>query len=180
MRVHLLCHAEIAATAAAAFPADEALTERGKAAVAETSVPRFDSAWCSPAPQCVETAKLLGVTATQSEALRGCDYGAWRGSTLDHVVATDHEAVNRWLTDPAAAPHGGESLQQLIRRAGAWLDRVEGTRPVLAIADASFIRAAIVHAIGAKAQSYWRVDVAPLESVRLSGRRGRWSWQAAG
>lgn len=178
MRVHLLCHAEIQATAAAVFPADESLTAPGKTAASRIAVPRHDRAWCSPAAQCVETAELLGVAATPSEHLRGCDYGRWRGSSLDDLVAAEHEAVNLWLTDPAAAPHGGESLHQLIRRAGAWLDRMAGTHSVLAIADPSFIRAAIVHAIDAKPQSYWRVEVAPLASVQLNGLRGRWSLRA--
>ncbi|MFC7642844.1 hypothetical protein ACFQX6_19370 [Streptosporangium lutulentum] len=36
------------------------------------------------------------------------------------------------------------------------------------------IRAAVVHALGAPAAAFWRIDVAPLARVALTGRGGRW------
>jgi broad specificity phosphatase PhoE len=48
------------------------------------------------------------------------------------------------------------------------------------ITHAAVIRAAIVHAIEATPQSFWRIDVAPLSCTRLSGTNGRWNLVSTG
>jgi broad specificity phosphatase PhoE len=115
-------------------------------------------------------------SAAVEPALRDCDYGRWRGLTPVEVEAREPEAVAMWLSDPGAAPHGGESVADLIGRVGAWLanpGRLEGA--TLAITHAAVLRAAVVCALGAPPSAYWRIDVAPLTLVRLSGRDGRWN-----
>jgi len=69
----------------------------------------------------------------------------------------------------------------LIARVGEWLDahRDEAGK-MLAITHASVIRAAIVHAIEAGPESFWRVDVAPLSLARLSGTHSRWNLVSIG
>ena len=168
-RVVLLCHAATAATRRAAFPADEPIESQ------PSSTPvRADVHLTAPATSCRQTATALGLPATVDEALRDCDYGAWRGRTLDDVTATDPEAVTRWLADPAATPHGGESTLDLIARVGAWLDRLPDHRTV-AVTHPAVIKAAVVHAILATPRSFWRIDVPPLSQTVLSGRSGRWT-----
>ena len=118
----------------------------------------------------------LGVTATVDDALRDCDYGAWRGRTLDDVTTADPDAVTRWLTDPAAAPHGGESTVHLIKRVAEWLDTLpRDHRKIVAVTHAAVVKAAVVHAILATPQSFWRIDVPPLSRTVLSGRAGTWT-----
>ncbi|CAM5347637.1 Phosphoglycerate mutase OS=Streptomyces antimycoticus OX=68175 GN=SSPO_093260 PE=4 SV=1 [Streptomyces antimycoticus] len=113
------------------------------------------------------------------------DVGRWRGRSLDEVGQEAPEEVAAWLSDPAAAPHGGESLLELVERIGAWLEtHLESPSPgvppapagrLLAVVEPAVVRAALVHALGLPAPAFWRLDVAPLTATELSGRAGRWN-----
>ncbi|MFJ9826768.1 histidine phosphatase family protein [Streptomyces sp. NPDC101160] len=131
----------------------------------------------SPSGRCRATAEALGIRTEAYEAepaLAGCAMGRWRGRRLDELTAQEPESVAAWLSDPAAAPHGGESLRQVRARVAAWMDALEpGT--VWAVAEPDVIRAAVAHALGAPEAAFWRLDVRPLERVELSGRSGRWN-----
>lgn len=129
----------------------------------------------APSPRCRGTAELLGLTvAEEPAALAGCAMGRWRGRRLDELAAEEPESVAAWLSDPDAAPHGGESLRALRARVAGWLDNLEpGT--VWAVAEPDVIRAAVAHALGAPEAALWRLDVRPLSSVELTGRAGRWN-----
>jgi broad specificity phosphatase PhoE len=48
------------------------------------------------------------------------------------------------------------------------------------VTHAAVIRAAIVHAIEATPQSFWRIDVAPLSCTLLSGSESRWNLVSSG
>jgi broad specificity phosphatase PhoE len=189
MRVVLLCHGSTSAVRTAAFAGDEPLEPAARAQVAALAgaLPRVDLLRRAPSTRCRQTAEVLGLDAAPDDRLAGCDFGAWAGRTLDEVVATDPDGVTAWLTDPAARPHGGESLATLLRRVGRWLDEA-GTseaseasaaprpaRALLALADPTVIRAAVVHALDARPRSIWRIDVAPLSRTVLVGSPGRWS-----
>jgi broad specificity phosphatase PhoE len=183
VRVVLLCHGETDAVRNAAFAADEPLTSRGLAEVAEVaeSLPSVGSVRCAESTCCTQTAKALGVEPILDPELAGCDYGDWRGLTLEQVQTSEPSALAMWLTDPTVAPHGGESIRSLVQRVGRWLDGLpEQRQALLAITDASVIRAAIVHAMQAGPESIWRVDVAPLGRTVLSGRSGRWTLRSTG
>ena len=43
--------------------------------------------------------------------LADLDCGRWRGETLDSIQPEELEV---WLTDPGQAPHGGESIVDLL------------------------------------------------------------------
>ncbi|MGH3323130.1 MAG: histidine phosphatase family protein, partial [Streptomyces sp.] len=103
------------------------------------------------------------------------------GRTLEEVAATEPEAVPVWLSDPEVAPHGGESVRELCARTEGWLDRLaaEAGR-VVAVVEPDVVRAAVVCALGAPAQGFWRVDVEPLTATGLSGRTGRWNLRPGG
>ncbi|MBW5482227.1 histidine phosphatase family protein [Streptomyces bambusae] len=107
----------------------------------------------------------------------GCfalDTGAWAGRTLAEVAAEDPQAVRAWLTDPGYAPPGGESVEQLVARAGAWLAGLgPGTHRITA--EQAFVRAAVVHALRLPAGTFWRLDARPRTTTELSGRAGRWN-----
>ncbi|MFD9871193.1 histidine phosphatase family protein [Streptomyces niveus] len=129
----------------------------------------------SPSLRCEQTAEALGLVAEPLPELRGCAMGRWRGLRLDEVAATEPRSVAAWLADPAAAPHGGESLEALHTRVGHWLDSLPADARVLAVAEPDVVRALTVHAIGAPAEVFWRIDVLPLTATELSGRNGRWN-----
>ncbi|MEU9235441.1 histidine phosphatase family protein [Streptomyces subrutilus] len=132
--------------------------------------------YCSPTPRSRATGQALGYAPLAQPALRECDMGRWRGLTLAEVTAREPGAVELWLTDPRAAPHGGESLHAFIARIGGWLD----TRPVddggaiVAVAEPSVVRAALVYALQAPPLTYWNVDVRPLSTMTLTCWSGRW------
>jgi broad specificity phosphatase PhoE len=113
--------------------------------------------------------------------LHDCDYGTWTGRIFQDVCAQEPDAVAAWLRDPGAAPHGGESIAALMRRVEQWLAGEQAHhRQSIVVTHATIIRAAIVHAIEAAPQSFWRIDIAPLSITRLSGSNGRWNLTAAG
>ncbi|MDN5914333.1 MAG: histidine phosphatase family protein [Pseudonocardia sp.] len=182
MRIFLVCHGSTAAVREARFAADEPLDEIGasRASAAGAGVPRFDRAFCAPSARCRQSAEALGLRPTVDARLAGCDYGDWAGRSLDEVGASDPAGLGEWLTDPSAAPHGGESMTGLLARVDAWLDDPgpPASHAVLAVADAVVIRAAVVHALGAGPHAIWRIDVDPLSRTLLVGEPGRWNLRA--
>mgnify|MGYP001202707605 CR=1 FL=1 len=182
-RLILLCHAATVATCRAAFPRDEPLEPRGlrQAGAAAGTLPHAAAVWCSPALRAWQTADALGVAATVAPALRDWQVGRWAGETFADLHAREPDAVAAWLADPAAVPHGGESLTELLARAAGWLEGLAGHGgPVLAITHAAVIRAAIVQAIAAPPASFWRIAVAPLSQTLLVGSGRRWTLHSAG
>ncbi|MFE0647128.1 histidine phosphatase family protein [Streptomyces sp. NPDC059534] len=152
-------------------PAGIARAESLAAAVIASS-----PAWTSPSARCRGTARALGLRAEPLDELAACDMGRWRGRTLAAVAADEEEAVAAWLSDPAAAPHGGESLRDLRGRVGAWLDTLgSASGPRTAVVEPDVVRAAALHALGAPDGTSWRLDVRPLTALHLTGRAGRWN-----
>jgi len=133
--------------------------------------------YCSPTPRSRATGDALGYAPLVQLALRDCDMGRWRGFTLGEAMAREPSAVDTWLADPTSTPHGGESLMSFISRVGGWLD----TRPaddgsrIVAVAEPSVVRAALVYALKAQPSTYWNIDVRPLSTVTLTGHNGRWN-----
>lgn len=181
VRVSLVAAARGSALLAERFDDDRPLDEAGWHAVrfaapALMSLGDAELRYCSPTPRSRATGRALGFHPLVQPALRDCDMGRWRGCTLADVTAREPAAVDAWLADPRAAPHGGEPLLAFITRIGGWLD----TRPacdgaIVAVAEPAVVRAALVYALKAPPSSYWNVDVGPLSTVTLTGLPRRWS-----
>jgi len=182
-RLDLLAHGASAATRGARFPDDDSL-EASAVGVLEALRGRlrpYAQVLTSPAPAARETAQALGFHAEVEMALSDCDYGRWRGLASKDVSEREPDEFAAWLGDPGAAPHGGESLADLIERIGAWLTQALARESAtLAVTHAAVVRAAIVKALGASPSSFARIDVAPLSLARLSGHAGRWNLVALG
>jgi broad specificity phosphatase PhoE len=177
-RLDLVAHGASLATRAARFPDDDPLEACAVVALEALRgrLRSYGRALTAPGRAARDTAAALGLDADVETALRDCDYGRWRGLAPSDVAQREPDGFRVWLNDPAAAPHGGESLTALILRVSGWLGESlarDGT--TLAIAHASVVRAAIVSALGASSSAFWRIDVAPLSVARLSGRDGRWN-----
>jgi broad specificity phosphatase PhoE len=171
----LLAVAPTPALRRAVFGGDDDLDEGGlRAALVLSGSAQADVWLCGPSRAARQTARALGHDhpAVQPQ-LADPDYGSWSGLSLDEIARSDPDGLHTWLTDPEAAPHGGESLAALRRRIGAWLDAAAGQRAV-AVAHPVVIRAALAHALGLPDQAVWQLDVAPLSLTRLTHRAGRW------
>jgi broad specificity phosphatase PhoE len=177
-RLLLVRHAPTSATRAAAFPLDEPLDDRGLASAAALAraLPRRCEVMSSPALRCRQTVEAAGLTATAEPRLSECDFGSWTGSTLADVHASDPQGAGAWMTDPDAAPHGGEPLRAFVARVAAWLDdQAAGRGAAAAITHGGVVKAALVHAVGAPLNAFWQIDVAPLSITELHAHDGRWT-----
>jgi broad specificity phosphatase PhoE len=182
-RLILVCHASTDAVRQFAFPADEPLDAPGRerAAALAAYLPRAARCWTSPEQRTQQTAEALQLDAAPLPVLRDCDYGTWTGSKFDDVLAREAAAVSKWLRDANAAPPGGESMSSLMRRVAGWLDEQHAVSgQSIVVTHATIIRAAIIHAIQAAPESFWRIDIAPLSITRLSSMNGRWNLTCAG
>ncbi|QNP68541.1 histidine phosphatase family protein [Streptomyces roseirectus] len=177
-RVLLLAPALSASHREARFDDGSGLDPAGVRAAREAAsgVPGAEQVWCSPSARCRETARVLGLDAVEVAAWGGLDVGRWRGETLADVGAREPEAVAAWLADPGAAPHGGESVRALCDRVERWLrECADLSGRTVAVVEPEVVRAVVVRVLGAPEGAFWRVDVAPLAGVEISGRGGRWN-----
>ena len=175
VRLTLVSHAMTDAMAAVRFPADEPLSDTGRrqAEVVAGLDIRGSQQLAGPERRARETAELLGLDASTEPQLADLDCGRWRGQTLDAVRATDLQA---WLTDPAAAPHGGESIVDLTERVAGWLSSlIEGPPRTVAVTHPSVIRAAILLALDIPPKSFWRIDIAPVGRTTMHYRNDCWT-----
>ncbi|MFG3410254.1 histidine phosphatase family protein [Streptomyces sp. NPDC048142] len=181
VRVMLISPAMNAALREARFDGDAPLDPSGRerARAAAGAVPGAGPALSGPSERCRETTAALGLAAQPEPAPAGWDLARWSGRRLDDVAAAEPAQVTAWLDDPSAAPHGGESLRDLVRRIGGWLDSLGGPdapgTSFLAVTETAVVRAAVVHGLRLPAKAFWRLDVAPLTLTELSGRSGRWN-----
>jgi broad specificity phosphatase PhoE len=182
-RLDLLAHGASAATRATRFPDDEPLEASAVSALEALRgrLRPYAEVLTSPARAARETAAALGFDAEVEMALGDGDCGRWRGLASKDVAEREPDEFATWLADPAAAPHGGESVAAVIERIGAWLTpSLAREGATLAVTHASVVRAAIVSALGAGSSAFWRIDVAPLSLARLSGHGQRWNVVALG
>ncbi|MGW4824946.1 histidine phosphatase family protein [Streptomyces sp. NPDC004227] len=178
IRITLVAPATSPSLRQARFDDGDSIDDGGaaRARSAAGSLPPAARVLLSPSARCRETASALGLDGVAVRELAGLDAGRWRGRTLEEVMATEPEAVGRWLADPDCAPHGGESVRDACERVGHWLDSARDTDGrTLAVVEPEVVRAAVVHVLGLPAAGFWRLDVPPLTATEFSGRAGRWN-----
>jgi broad specificity phosphatase PhoE len=175
VRLTLVSHGMTDAMAAARFPADEPLNDAGRRqaeAAAGLGIPG-SAHLAGPEQRTRQTAQLMGLDATTEPRLADLDCGRWRGRTLGAVPEAD---LGVWLTDPARAPHGGESIVDLTERVAGWLaSAVEGPSRTVAVTHPAVIRAAILLALDIAPKSFWRIDIAPVSRTTLHYRNDCWT-----
>jgi broad specificity phosphatase PhoE len=181
-RLTLIAHAATEAQRRAAFPLDEPLEQREMAKIAALGwkAPRAHRVVSGPERRAKQTAEALGLSAENAAELRDCDYGAWGGYTLSEVEQRQPEEVLAWLTDPGAAPHGGESILQLITRMGDWLKEQSAVDHTIAVTHPAVIRSVLVHALQSPPSSFWRIDIAPLSLTDLRWNGRVWTVRCTG
>jgi broad specificity phosphatase PhoE len=175
-RITFVSHAPTEALRRAAFPLDEPLLRREKM----TANLKADHTWSAPEQRAIQTSGILGLSSKVAEGLRDCDYGRWRGQTIEEVQSRDPEGMLQWLTRPDTAPHGGESIESLIGRAGRWMSEQQAVRHTLAITHPAVIRAAIVSGLNLPPNTFWRFDIAPLSFTEMYFSRNTWTMRRVG
>ncbi|MGV0851234.1 histidine phosphatase family protein [Mycolicibacterium phlei] len=179
VRLTLVSHAMTDAMSAGRFPTDEPLNAQGHRQVdASIDLGVADAAFCGPEKRTRQTAELLGLTAEVDNRLADLDCGRWRGDVLGGVRPAD---LAVWLTDPARAPHGGESVVDLIERVRDWLDSVTARRGrLVAVTHPAVVRAAILVVLDAPPRSFWRIDIGPVSRTVLHLRGHAWTLRSSG
>lgn len=186
-RLTLVSHARAGEGPAARFPVDSPLDvgELRRATTAAAAVAGLrvgDLAFRDRTARTRQTAQALGLAAVPDAALADLDVGVWAGRRIDEVAEPDLAA---WVADPAAAPHGGESVLDLLARVRAWIGapapvpapglgkvREQGVTHVVAVTHPAVVRAALVIALRCPPEVFWRIDVPPLTATRLHWRGG--------
>lgn len=174
VRLTFVSHAMTDAMSAGRFPADEPLNAIGqRQADSAIDLGPVDIALCGPEKRAGQTAELLGLSAEVDQQLADLDCGRWRGDVLDGVKPED---LAVWLTDVTRAPHGGESIVDVIARVRGWLDTLTANPSrVVAVTHPAVIRAAILIALDAPPKAFWRIDVAPVSRTVLHFRGHAWT-----
>ncbi|MGW6500403.1 histidine phosphatase family protein [Nonomuraea angiospora] len=169
-------HASTPGMRAACFPApgEEADAASLTRAAALTRTAAGAVVWAGPSVAARQTVAALGLAARVVPALAEADCGRWRGLPYERVAREEPDELASWLTDPHAAPHGGESLAAHAERVAAWLESVRAEPGVVAVCDAGAIRAALGHALGLDPLSAARFDLAPLSVTELTVTRAGW------
>jgi broad specificity phosphatase PhoE len=178
-RVLLVRHASTRSMRRACFAPEDPLDARGRgeAEALRAVLIGAGETVASPCLAAFQTASLArrGPVVTVA-ALADCDYGRWSGHAFDDVQREEPEAVDAWLADPDAVPHGGESVRALLARVATWLEgQAQRAGVVVAVTPGSVVKAAVVAALDAPATAFWRVDVAPAAVTELHARDGRWT-----
>jgi broad specificity phosphatase PhoE len=184
LRLLLVRHAPTEQTRDAPFGDEGPPSAAGleQAATVAGTLPRADRASRSPAACPAATAEALGLAAEPDPALADWDFGVWRGRTLDDVIGHEPEAVRTWMSDPSAAPHGGERLTEVLKRGTDWLAELaraddaggDGLVTHVAVTHTAIVRACVLAALAAPPRAFWGIDVAPLGVTELHHRDRRW------
>lgn len=174
VRLTLVSHALTDAMSAGRFPTDEPLNPVGHRQVdASIDLGVADAAFCGPEKRTRQTAELLGLQAEVDGRLADLDCGRWRGDVLSGVLPAD---LAIWLTDPTRAPHGGESVVELVDRVRDWMESLTARRSrLVAVTHPAVIRAAILVALDAPPKSFWRIDIAPVSRTVMHFRGHAWT-----
>jgi broad specificity phosphatase PhoE len=181
-RITFLSHAPTPSLRRASFPLDEPLINGEIQRIASVCwvAPRAQLNLCGPELRAQQTARALGLEPSISLDLADVNYGAWRGKEMDDIQMSDPEGLSEWLTNVNATPHGGESIAHLIERVERWMERQTGAGHVLAITHPAVIRAAVLCAMEAPPDSFWRIEVSPMSvtDLRFNGRA--WTLRSMG
>ncbi|MGW0855083.1 histidine phosphatase family protein, partial [Streptomyces sp. NPDC002690] len=142
--------------------------QAGRAAAHFAALGTVQEIVSSPLRRCRETAGAvadrLGLGVTVDEGLRETDFGAWEGLSFAEVRERYGSDLTTWLTDPQAAPTGGgESFVEVADRVALARDRLAAAysgRTVLLVSHVTPIKTLIRLALGAPAESMFRMELA--------------------
>jgi broad specificity phosphatase PhoE len=177
-RIWLIC---AAAPARVTFPGDEPAPPHAlkRAAALAQTLPAGPRVFAAPSRRATQTAAAMGLSATPDIALAEANFGRWAGRDPADVMAEEPQGLAAWISDPATAPHDGDSFVTLHTRMSTWLSvRATEGGLIVAITHAGPMRAAVLFALGAPMSAARHIDLSPLDMTQLSHDGLRWVWKA--
>ena len=169
IRLSFICHARTEAQRLGRFALDEPVQAQSleKAAQLASQLKKTVRVLCAPEIRALQTAHALGGEVEIVPELEDYDFGDWKGLSLADLQQHDPQVVANWMSNPYAAPHNGESVQDLCLRVSAWLDALSEEGHFAVVTHPFVIRAAILHALEASTASFNLIDIEPLAIVDL-------------
>jgi len=166
LRLTLISHAGTLAQKQGRFPLDESveIDWRSKANTLGQLFSRRARFLHGPEQRAIQTAALFSQHCELTVGLRDCDFGLWKGLRIEDI---DHAALCVWMSDWQVAPHGGESIRQVLQRVSEWMDSLTGIGHIIAITHPFVIRAALIRVLQCPPVVFHAVDVEPLSAVDL-------------
>src|SRR5262245_24359293 len=153
-------------------PAD--LRDAAVIAALKARLPDGAFAVCSPARRTRETARALGLIASEDAAFREQDFGDWTGRRHHDLVAELGEAYRDFWKSPAEnRPPGGESFVDQLARAGAGLASLPAGDAVLVVHSGT-VRALLAIALDLAPDSALRFVIDPLSLTRIDRLERGW------
>lgn len=161
------------------------LSEEGQAEAARVADylgrERISAVISSPQPRAVETAEPIarqhGLTLKQSATLDEVDFGQWQGRSFAELEPD--AAWKRWNASRGSEqPPGGETIAQVQARMAAEVSALAVAAPeeiFVLVSHAEPIRALLLHTLGAPADHWMRLDIAPasISTILFDGGEAR-------
>lgn len=105
------------------------------------------------------------------DGFRETDFGVWDGLTWDEAAAQYPEEISAWLGQPQISAPGGESYVATHERVGeAVRDLLHGYpgRRIVVVTHVTPVKSAVVHAVGAPLDAFFRMEVRPCSLTTLA------------
>lgn len=134
----------------------------------------------SPIARTVETAgtiaKKLSLSIETAEEFAEISFGDWDGLTYEEAEALSPDTYDSWRGSWTVAPPNGESLEEFDLRVQRGLEKVlesHAGETVVVVSHVMPIRGLVRKALGAGANTYWSMQVAPcsISVVRFWGNQ---------
>ena len=136
----------------------------------------FTAIVSSPLRRCRETAALvateLRLPVEVESDLREADFGDWEGLTFAEVERRHPVDLAAWQRSADVAPTGSaETFSDVLRRVSDVADRLalaHAGSAVLAVAHVTPIKAFVVHALGAPAMAFFKMELSSAALTRIT------------
>lgn len=171
-RIYLVRHGEVETFQKKSFNGhnDVALTPRGilqlEALAERLSSEPIRAVYTSDLQRSIQggktIAKICAVPCYQTPALREKHFGVWEGHTAQEIARRDPEGWNAWMSGPFdCCPEGGESYRDVLKRAGAALEKILQKHPgeeVAIVAHGGVNRVLLAEALDQPPSALFRIE----------------------
>jgi broad specificity phosphatase PhoE len=116
----------------------------------------------------------LGPAWTEDGRWSDLDYGHWSGRSIAGTHDQNPDGLAAWLSDPASAAHGGESLEALQARLRYVLMQAPPAGSTLVVTHAIVVKVVLATVLEAPLASVYSMDFEPLSSITLARAGDAW------